>query len=115
MLTTPPPDSPLRTLLRQWRARTRPEDLGLVRGPRQTSEAGITQEQLARRAGCTLRHYAAVEAGHALPDRGADQPRPAGRPWTGLVRRHGFQQPAGIRQRAERRFAAGVDAAGPFP
>jgi predicted transcriptional regulator len=67
MLTTPPPDSPLRTLLRQWRARTRPEDLGLVRGPRQTSEAGITQEQLARRAGCTLRHYAAVEAGHALP------------------------------------------------
>jgi hypothetical protein len=35
-----PPDSPLRTLLRQWRARTRPEDIGLVRRPRQTSAAG---------------------------------------------------------------------------
>jgi hypothetical protein len=67
LLATPPPDCALRLLLRSWRARTRPEDIGAVPGLRQSPDAGVTQEQVARRVGCTLRHYAAVEAGHTLP------------------------------------------------
>jgi transcriptional regulator with XRE-family HTH domain len=66
MLTTPP-DSPLRLLLRSWRAQTVPEDVGVVRGPQQTEDSAVAQEQTARKLGCTLPHYAAVETGHVVP------------------------------------------------
>ena len=60
-----PQTSPVsvRDLLAGWRARTRPEDVGLVRGPRQKPGSGITQEQLARVLGISLRHCNALELG----------------------------------------------------
>lgn len=53
----------LRDLLVGWRARTRPEDIRVMRGARQRAGAGVTQEQLARALGISLRHYNALELG----------------------------------------------------
>ncbi len=62
-----PAGGSLRVLLVGWRARTTPQDLGLARGPRQRTDAGVTQEQLAQALRISLRHYTAIETGASGP------------------------------------------------
>jgi DNA-binding XRE family transcriptional regulator len=57
----------LQTLLVNIRSRLTPEQLGVARGPRQRLGDGVTQEQVARAVGISLRHYTAVETGAKTP------------------------------------------------
>lgn len=66
-VATEPATGSLQALLVEVRSRLTPEQLGMVRGPRQRPGDGVTQEQVARALGISLRHYTAVETEEKQP------------------------------------------------
>jgi DNA-binding XRE family transcriptional regulator len=67
VLAVAAPAGSLQTLLVDIRSQLTQEQLEVTRGPRQRLDAGVTQEQVARALGISLRYYTAVETGSASP------------------------------------------------
>jgi DNA-binding XRE family transcriptional regulator len=57
----------LQSLLVGIRRRLTPQELGVEVGPRQSAGPGVSQEQVARALGISLRHYSGLETGSKRP------------------------------------------------